>query len=45
MTITISVKEPASQVTEVVGLKEALASLIEQHDLSVDRIDIQEVES
>ena len=45
MTIVISIKDPVPHETDIIGLKEALASLTEQHNLTVDRIDIQEAEN
>lgn len=44
MTIQITTKEPASQVTDIIGLKDDIAYVLEQYDLTVGRIDIQEVE-
>ena len=42
MTITISIKEPVSQETELIGLKDDLAYVLELNNLTVERIDIQE---
>ena len=52
MNIQIKTRGPAPQGADLIGLKEALASAIEQaigsvleqHGFTVDRIDIQEVE-
>lgn len=44
MTIIISIKEPASQVEDIIGLKEDLAYAVELNGITVDRIDIQEEE-
>ena len=44
MNIHISIEGPVPRGTDLIGLKEALASVLDQHDLPVGRIDIQEVE-
>lgn len=42
MTIFISIKEPVPHETDLIGLKEALAYVLEIHKLTVCRIDILE---
>lgn len=42
MTIHIKTEGPVPHETDLIGLKEALASVIEQYDLAVGRIDIQD---
>lgn len=44
MTIIISIKDPVPQETEIIGLKDGLAYVLELNNLTVDRIDIQEEE-
>ena len=44
MTIQITTKEPASQVTDIIGLKDDIAYVLEQYDFTVEMIDVQEVE-
>lgn len=44
MTIIINIKEPLTQIEDIIGLKEDLAYVLELNNLTVDRIDIQEVE-
>lgn len=42
MIIYISIKEPVLHETDLIGLKEALAYVLEIHKLTVARIDIKE---
>jgi hypothetical protein len=42
MIITINIKEPFLHEEDLIGLKEALAYVLEIHKLTVGRIDIQE---
>ena len=44
MTITIKTRGPAPKGADLIGLKEALAYVLEIHKLTVDRLDIQEVD-
>lgn len=41
MTIIINIKEPLPKETDIIGLKEALSYVLEQHDLSVGMIDVR----
>ena len=43
MDITISIKGPVKSETDIIALKEAIAYVIEKFDLTVERIDTQEV--
>lgn len=42
MNIHITIKEPVPHETDLIGLKEALAYVLEQYDLTVEMIDIQD---
>jgi hypothetical protein len=44
MEIQITIKDPVPQGTDLIGLKEELSYVLEMYDLSVEMIDIQEVE-
>lgn len=41
MNIIINIKEPVPHGTDIIGIKEAVAYVLEQHDLTVGMIDIQ----
>jgi hypothetical protein len=42
MTIQIKIKEPVPHGTDLIGIKENLAYVLEQHDLAVGMIDIRD---
>ena len=44
MNIIINIKEPVPHGTDIIGIKEAVAYVLEIHDLTVGMIDIQDAD-